>query len=235
MSISSELITLLTLNGASVVGFADLHEVPEDKRDGFPRGISIGVGLNREIIPEIQEGPTRRYYAEYQRINVLLGLLADHASRFLEEHGYQARAYAATNAGIDLENYSTRLPHKTIATRAGLGWIGKCALLVTERFGSAVRLTTVLTDAELSVGKPVNESRCGDCTACVDACPGHAPSGRSWEFGLYRDSFFNPWDCSKAAGKLAQERAGIQEIICGICIAACPWTQKYVKKRSERE
>jgi len=42
------------------------------------------------------------------------------------------------------------MPQKTIATRAGLGWIGKTALLITPQFGSAIRLNSVLTDMEFN-------------------------------------------------------------------------------------
>ena len=47
--------------------------------------------------------------------------------------------------------FRTVMPHKTVAVHAGLGWIGKSALFVTEKYGSAVRLTSVLTDAPLSI------------------------------------------------------------------------------------
>ena len=42
---------------------------------------------------------------------------------------------------------------KTAATRAGLGWIGKTALLVTPEWGPAVRLGTVFTYAALGAGE----------------------------------------------------------------------------------
>ena len=62
---------------------------------------------------------------------------------------------------IGLDNLGAELPHKTVATRAGIGWIGKCALLVTEKYGSAIRLTTVLTDMDLETDQPINGSKCG--------------------------------------------------------------------------
>ncbi len=132
--------------------------------------------------------------------------------------------FAPTDVGIDDSTLSTRLPHKTTATRAGLGWIGKCALLVTEEFGPAVRLTTVLTDAELRVGEPVTASRCGQCMDCVQACPGRAPSGREWEAGISRDSFFDAFACRRTAREMAA-KIGLDESVCGMCIAACPWTK----------
>ena len=52
--------------------------------------------------------------------------------------------------GAELSSPSqTALPHKTIATRAGIGWIGKSALLVTAKYGSAIRLSSILTDTPI--------------------------------------------------------------------------------------
>jgi len=230
MTMPDEIRALLRSNGANMVGFANLQDTAPDVRDNFPFGISIAVALNSQIISEIQDGPTRRYYAEYERANNVLDTLGHRAVQFREERGYKAKWFAATSAGINPETLATPLPHKTAATRAGLGWIGKCAVLVTRPFGSAVRLTTVLTDAELPAGEAIDSSQCGNCTACVDACPAHAPSGRDWQVGLYRDSFFDPFACQKAAQELAAKRTGKRETICGICIAVCPWTQKYTER-----
>jgi len=157
-------------------------------------------------------------------------MLGNCAVQFLETRGHKTKWFAATSVGIEPKTLSTRLPHKTAATRAGLGWIGKCALLVTKPFGSAVRITTVLTDAKLSGGAPIDSSKCGKCTICVDACPSLAPSGKNWQVDLHRDSFFDAFACRKTARELAAKRVGIHETLCGICIAVCPWTQKYIEK-----
>jgi epoxyqueuosine reductase len=218
----------LLAQGASMVGYADLRALPSDAREGMPNGVAIVVALDPAIIAGIGQGPTRPYYAEYNRANELLGQLAEVAAGLLQEEGHRAVPRAATNVGIDPARLSTRLPHKTVATRAGLGWIGKCALLVTEPCGSAVRLTSILTDAELPLGAPTDASRCGDCVACVEVCPGNAPSGREWRPGLERDSFFNAHACRKAARAVAGKVA-IDDTVCGMCIAACPWTREYVE------
>ena len=42
-----------------------------------------------------------------------------------------------------------QITYKMLATLAGIGWIGKNALLVTKEQGSAVRFTAVLTDAHV--------------------------------------------------------------------------------------
>lgn len=230
VTLAGELRTLLRSNGADMVGFADLQNIAPDIRDNFPFGVSIAVALNPRIVSEIQDGPTRQYHAEYERVNHLLDSLSHDAVQFLEERGHRAGWLAATSVGINPETLSTHLPHKTTATRAGLGWIGKCAVLVTKTFGSAIRITSVLTDANLPAGDVIDTSQCGDCRACVDICPAQAPSGRNWQVNLHRDSFFDPFACQKAARELAMRQIGIRETICGICIAACPWTQRYIKR-----
>lgn len=229
MNMSSELRRLLHANGADMVGFADLRDIARDVRNSLPFGVSIAIALRPQIISQIQSGPTKQYYNEYKRANQLLDTLGHRAVQFLKEQGHKAKWFSAAG-DYDCKTLSARLQHKTTATRAGLGWIGKCALLVTKMFGSAVRITTVLTDSRLPTGEPMEANFCGKCNFCVDACPGHAPSGKNWRIDSHRDHFYNAFACEKAAGELTIKRVGIQDSICGICIAVCPWTQKYLRR-----
>ncbi len=217
----------LTTSGAALVGFADMRSIGPDVRHGLPYGIGIAVPLDPSIVRQIEKGPTPDYAAEYERTNNLLDHLAESCAEMLRSRGYQAIGTASTMQHLDLATLSTPLPHKTVATHAGLGWIGKCALLVTEQFGSAVRLGTVLTDAPLPPAQPIAESRCGDCTACVDACPGNAPNGELWTSESAREDYYDAFACFKVARALSAEQ-GIKHFICGICIAACPWTKRYL-------
>jgi epoxyqueuosine reductase len=229
MALADELHAFLIDRGASLVGFADLREFSANARHNLPFGISIGVALNPEIVKAIIDGPTPPYYKEYLRVNDLLDTLGQSTVEFLKRNGSEARKLSATY-GENPATLATPLPHKTVATRAGLGWIGKCALLVTRDFGSALRITTVLTDAEIAPGQPVDTSMCGECVACVEACPGHAPSGINWQPDLPRDSFYNAFACRSTARELCMKKVGVRESICGRCIAVCPWTKKYVDR-----
>ena len=227
-TISARLTETLIAERASLVGYADLTGLPENVRQPMPRGVSIALALDPSIVATIRTGPNRRYYAEYRRANRELARLGRVAEQVLTDVGHRAIAAQPTGVGIDPHTHSTVLPHKTVATRAGMGWIGKCALLVTEGYGSAVRLTSVLTDAPLEIGTPVDASHCGACEACVTHCPGGAPSGRHWDVHTYRDEFYDVHACREAA-QAGAERAGIDEIVCGICIAVCPWTERYIE------
>ena len=235
MSLSDELASLLITSGATLVGFADLQELPAEDRDNLPFGISFAVALNPEIIADIEQGPTNRYVEECVRVDRLLMELGEIASHILQQKGHLAQP--RTTPGPEyVDTLSTRLPHKTVATRAGLGWIGKNALLVTREFGSALRLGSILTNAIISGGTQVNTSRCGDCNECVISCPATTINGEEWHTGIKREDLINAFTCQKTARELLSQRTGgsiAGRTFCGICIAACPWTKQYLKKAGE--
>ena len=58
-----------------------------------------------------------------------------------------------TRNECDMKKLLSILPYKTIATKSGLGWIGRSALFVTPEYGSAVALGAILTDMPLEFGK----------------------------------------------------------------------------------
>ncbi len=229
MTISEEIRSELKQKGASIVGYADLSSLPEKDRKGYPYGIIIGVALIPEIVSGIRSGPTLQYYEEYKRVNTMLNELGEYTEALLKGKGFEALAKTKKVVEIDEGTIRTELPHKTVATRAGIGWIGKCALLVTEEYGSAIRITSILTNAVLDTGTPINNSRCGGCLICKNICPAGAVSGDIWDLNKDRDEFYNAFDCRNTARERSG-RIGLNESLCGLCILACPWTQRYLKK-----
>lgn len=63
---------------------------------------------------------------------------------------------------------------KVWAVQAGLGWIGKHSNLITKEFGSWVFLGEILLNIELEYDSFIEPDHCGNCTACLDACPTNA-------------------------------------------------------------
>ncbi len=228
-NLSEKISKTLQQKGASLVGFADITELPSTMRKDFPRAISIAVALNPHIVNEIGKGPTKKYYNEYLRVNTLLSNLCKVASEVIEQNGNSSYSIEPTTEEFDPVTISAPFQHKTVATRAGIGWIGKSALLITRQFGAAIRLATVLTDAELVHGTPIDNSYCRACDECVSYCPAHAIAGRNWYAGLERDRILNASLCRKKCRELSQKES-IPSTICGICINVCPWTRKYLKK-----
>ena len=227
--LTSELSSLLHNEGASLVGFGDISALDYQ---GFTSCVALAVKIPAKVIAGIKNGPTRDYFDSYHELNARLNALAELAAKYLSDHGHRALPQTTTTV-VESPGYRTPVPHKTCATRAGLGWIGKSALLVTEEYGPALRLSSVLTDAEFdSVSEPINVSRCGSCTACASACPGQAIKGALWDVNAPRESLVDVEACRKAARALAADMIGEQITLCGKCIETCPSTRAYLKKEN---
>lgn len=229
MNLSLELRNYLLNNGATEVGFADINEFTP--KIGLNKGIVFYITYPKEIIRNMQNAPTQEYVNELVSLNSRLDELGMKCEKFLIDKGFKAYAQTKKRLGTDFGEFNSfELPHKTIATRAGLGWIGKSALFTTKNFGSALRMSSVLTNAPLDIGKPILKSRCGKCMECRDACLGGAISGKEWNYKLKRNDFYDDKKCEKYALKVSEENLGKADTVCGKCIFACPHTQKYIKK-----
>lgn len=205
----------LTRQGADLVGMGNLSELPENSRRKMPFGICVAVKFPTDIVNGIIDLPTRGYYDWYNTVNSRLHSLAASAVGMIERMGYKA-------------TLGTSLPHKTIATRAGVGWVGKSNLLVTESYGSMIRLASILTDAPLTAATPINQSKCGDCRICTDACPAGALSGKLWDTTVHRDEILSTSKCSAMAIKRSIRGFGVPIELCGKCFAVCKYTQRYI-------
>ncbi len=187
----------------------------------LPIAVSLLMRLEPGVVRGLRHGPTAEYRDEYHRVNAALEGATATLACALRDHGQQAVAIPATSADEAGHNDRAPFPHKTAATQAGLGWIGKTALFVSTAFGPAVRLATVFTDLSLPVGAPIVEGHCGGCRACVDACPAGCGRDVRWRAGMPRSRLFDADACRHHMTTYGD----LPESVCGICFAACPLSQ----------
>ena len=223
--------------GADLVGVADvaaldgLETIPRDLMAPFSRAVAMAVRLPGAVFESLDDRPTPIYANVYQTANRILDALAFRTAARLEADGFASLPVPASQV-LDRERWRAAVSHKAVARMAGLGWQGKNLLLITPRYGSRVRLVTVLTTAPLAVDGPV-PNRCGRCTRCRDACPAGAIKGVATA-GHYasRDEALHFERCANWLTQKFAPLPGVETPICGLCIKVCPFG-RYRRKPQE--
>ena len=215
-----------------IYGYADLSGLIGKEFGNFRYGICIGKKLNPAIVESITGGPTMEYYTHYRRMNSELTSLSSAISEDLNKQGIETRTVepSVTTDQLDTiyeKTLRTALSHKMVATRSGLGWIGKTDLFVSRKFGPGLRLVTILTTAPLRPSStPINRSRCGTCNLCIEICPAGAGNGKLWDVSMDRDEFFDAFKCRQQCAEFGRSRLQMDARVCGMCVAVCPIGQK---------
>ena len=225
MELTEEIKKLLYSHGADLVGIGDMSKV---EHCNFKVGTSIAVALPPNVIVDLQKAPTKEYYSLYYSLNKKLDSIVMAGEDFLKNKGFEAYAQATDRVKVD-PNRISKLPHKTVATRAGLGWIGKNCLLVTPQYGSAIRISSLLTNAPLECNEAVDQSHCGMCKLCVNECPAQALRGALWTVDIQREEMLDTEKCRNKQIEIMLENTGIKTDLCGKCFAVCTYTRKYLK------
>ncbi len=215
-------------------GAADLRGFstpPDEAGEGFPSALSFAIPVDPHIMAGIRNGPNQRYADEYARVNFHINELSLALAAEIKGRGFRAKPLAASSR-TDPVGIKGDFPHKTAATRAGLGWVGRHCQLITRPFGSWVRLGTVFTDLELPCGPPAEKHFCGKCTRCVEACPAKALKGNAWHPGIPRAELLDVHACDRWKKEhYVQFHQGHN---CGICSAVCPYGLKVLNKRGDQ-
>jgi epoxyqueuosine reductase len=116
------------------------------------------------------------------------------------------------------------------ATRSGTGWIGKNSLLLNRSMGSFFFLAELILDLDLQPDGPAKDF-CGDCTACMDACPTDAIPQPYVVDGSKCISYFT---IELKDEILPEMREKFQNWVfgCDICQDVCPWN-RFAKPHSQ--
>ena len=110
------------------------------------------------------------------------------------------------------------------AQKAGIGWIGKNSLVLRKGVGSNFFLAEIFLDLELNNSEPYSTQHCGDCTACIDACPTQA---------IVQDGVIDSNKCisyltiEKRSELSPKEKDMLNDWVfgCDICQDVCPWNR----------
>lgn len=208
--------------GASMTGYSNVSRHLCDNFSELNYAITIIVNLSDYIIDQIEDKPTFTYFHHYRTMNTLIDQITLRTTLLIQEWGYKALAVPASQTVKDLcQPYSSIFPHKTAAVLAGLGWIGKNGLFISNHHGPRVRLGTVLTNMELPFENKIIENKCGQCKKCVESCPALALTGKKWEAGCSRSDIVDAKACSEYMN--AKFKHIGRGSVCGICIKVCPW------------
>lgn len=215
----------LTSCGIQVVGFGNVQEGLTWELAHLPQAIALAVphpSLERCLI---EKNGVLMYQSHHPELDALLDSTQKKLVRLLRSFGYRYLAIPPDSYRVD-HRFIARLyplfPHKTAATCAGLGWIGKNGLLINPIYGPRLTWATVLTNAPLVPDQgQVTSSSCGPCRRCVEICPAGAIKGRLW----HRSRSQRPLIDLEACRRLQEKNfARTGYYLCGLCILACPYS-----------
>lgn len=119
---------------------------------------------------------------------------------------------------------------RDLALRSGLGWFGKNSMLISRKYGSFTIIGSLVLNKKLkeSSHNEIETDHCGQCRACIDACPTDAilidkrQIIASRCISTYTIEMFK----ADAEAPTGMEKASGEIFGCDICQDVCPWNQR---------
>lgn len=112
---------------------------------------------------------------------------------------------------------------KAWASKSGLGWVGKNTNLINKQMGSFFFCAELIVDLELEYDENAT-NHCGDCTACIDACPTGAIEQPYVVNGSKCISYYT----IELKEEIPEDAKGTMDnwmFGCDVCQDVCPWNR----------
>jgi epoxyqueuosine reductase len=155
-------------------------------------------------------------YARFSDYHAVLGERLKILARFIDETGGGgSRSLWYVDTGPLLE--------RDLAQRAGLGFIGKHASLISRKFGNWIFLAEIITTLELEPDAP-EKNRCGSCRRCMDACPTAAITA-PFQLDARRCISYLTIELKGPIPEEFRAAIGTRIYGCDDCLAVCPWNR----------
>ena len=195
--------------------------------------LAVNYGSGEQAAGSTEEGAGGPVWARYAlhedyHDTVKPGLVA--AGKAIEEvygvSGEDYRYYVDTGPVLE----------RSWAARAGVGFVGKNAMMISREHGNWLLLAAILTRAEIEPDEALRNRSvtagaegsvgllCGKCTRCLDACPTQALVAP----GVVDSRRCVSYQTIENRGAIPRElRAGIGQRIygCDVCAEVCPWNR----------
>ncbi|MBI9068725.1 MAG: tRNA epoxyqueuosine(34) reductase QueG [Salinivirgaceae bacterium] len=121
---------------------------------------------------------------------------------------------------------SAPVSDKLLATKAGLGWIGKNSCLINKEMGSFVFICELIINIELDYDEPYASNFCGTCTKCIDACPTKAIVQPGVIDSNKCISYLTIENKDESIPEIFKGQLQNRIFGCDICQDVCPWNKK---------
>lgn len=133
------------------------------------------------------------------------------------------RISAETPHGYRVFVDSAPVMEVALAEKAGLGWRGKHTLLLSRQAGSFFFLGEIYTDLPLPLDVP-KSGHCGDCSACIPACPTGAIVA-PYRVDARRCISYLTIELKDAIPEEFRRPIGNRIYGCDDCQLVCPWNR----------
>ena len=170
-------------------------------------------------------------YARFDDYHDVLGEQLKRLAGFINQlRGTETRSLWYVDTGPLLE--------RDFAQRAGLGFAGKHANLISRRFGNWILIGEIITTLELEPDAP-ERNHCGKCTRCIAACPTHAITA-PFQLDARRCISYLTIELKGSIPIELRPAIGNRIFGCDDCLAVCPWNRfahegKLMKSHARQE